>query len=201
MTSLLIPDSGPLFSLAAGDLLGLLVNFRVAITDVVKEEAIDPGGLPGASIEAARIHQFYTAHSASIEIRPTQIGHLLTQHRQQNPKSPSPKDAGELSIQSLLIELRAGNHPAVVLFEDGWFLRNVSSLPPTCVLISMEAFLMNAQKLKLIPSAEEARQAIAQLRPTAFFDGLVSPAQMDSRLGRLFPQSGKGPHGIARRIR
>lgn len=168
MKSILIPDSGPLFSLAAGDLLGLLAHFQVAITDIVKEEAIDPGGLPGASIEASRIYQFYTAHSASIEIRPTQIGHLLAQQRQRNPKVSLPNDAGELSIQSLLIELRVANHPAVVLFEDGWFLRNASSLPPTCALISTEAFLLNAQKLKLIPSAEEARRAIAQLRPTAY---------------------------------
>ncbi|MHB0974668.1 MAG: hypothetical protein ACYC0P_10535 [Thiobacillus sp.] len=173
MKSILIPDSGPLFSLAAGDLLELLAHFRVAITDVVKEEAIDPGCLPGASVEAGRIFHFYTAHSASIEIRPTQIGDLLAKQRQQNPKTPLPNDAGELSIQSLLIELRATKHPAVVLFEDGWFLRNALSLPPTCSLISTETFLLNAQKLKLIPSAEEARSAIAQLRPTAYREAKI----------------------------
>ncbi len=168
MKSILIPDSGPLFSLAAGNLLGLLSNFRVAITDIVKEEAVDPGRLPGASIEASRIHQFYLANATSIEIRPTQVGHLLSQQRQRNPKAQPPRGAGELSIQSLLIELRIANQASLVLFEDSWFLRNAASLPPTCALISTEEFLLNAQKLKLIPSAEEARLAIAQLRPTTY---------------------------------
>jgi hypothetical protein len=166
--SILIPDSGPLFSLAAGDLLGLLLNFRVAITDVVKEETIDQGAMPGCSFEASRIHQFYSANAKSIEIRPTQVGHLLRLRRAADPMAQPPQNAGEISIQSLLIDLRLADQPAVALFEDGWFLRNAASMPASCVLLSTEAFLVNAQKLGLIPSAEEARQAIAQLRPMAY---------------------------------
>ena len=168
MSPILIPDSGPLFSLAAGDLLGLLSHFRVAITDIVKEETVDRGSLPGCSAEAGRIHRFYSENEKSIEIRPTQVGDLLRQQRAAHPKSPPSQNAGELSIQSLLIELRIARQPAVVLFEDGWFLRNASSMPATCVLLSTEAFLVNAQEMGLIPSAEAARQAIALLRPTAF---------------------------------
>lgn len=168
MSSILIPDSGPLFSLAAGDLLGLLSHFRVAITDIVKEDTVDRGNSPGCSVEAGRIHRFYTENQKSIEIRQTQVGDLVRQQRAANHKTLPPQNAGELSIQSLLIELRLTNQPAVVLFEDGWFLRNVSSMPGTCVLLSTEAFLLNAQKMGLIPSAKEARQAIEQLRPTAF---------------------------------
>jgi len=84
-----------------------------------------------------------------------------------DPKAQPPQNAGELSIQSLLIEMRLADQPAVALFEDGWFLRNAAAMPASCVLLSTEAFLINAQKLGLIPSAEEARQAIAQLRPMA----------------------------------
>jgi hypothetical protein len=168
--SLLIPDSGPLFSLAAGDLLDLLLYFRVAITDIVKEETIDRGCRPGCSVEAGRIHRFYSANAKSVEIRATQVGYLLSQQREVNQKVCLPQNAGELSIQSLLIDLRLENQPAVVLFEDGWFLRNLLSMPATCVLLSTEAFLINAQKLGFIRSAAEARQAIAQLRPSAFSD-------------------------------
>lgn len=168
--SILIPDSGPLFSLSAGNLLDLLLNFRVAITDVVKEETIGRGDMPGCSVEARRIHEFYSLNADSIEIRQTQVGQLVSQLRLADPAAKLPRNAGEISIQSLLIELRVTNQPAVVLFEDSWFLRNAASMPGTCGLLSTEAFLAQAQKLGLIPSADRARQAIEQLRPEAYRD-------------------------------
>lgn len=174
MRPILIPDSGPLFSLAAGDLLGLLLKFRSVITDVVKEETIDCGILPGASTEAARLHQFYTSNEGAIQIRPTQVGHSIQHLRQANPNAPLPPNAGELSIQSLLIELSVSKGPKpIVLFEDGWFLRNAAALHGNCVLVSTEAFLCNAQSLGLIPSAEEARAAISNLRPSAYREAQI----------------------------
>jgi len=168
MSQILIPDSGPLFSLAAGDLLGLLLNFQFAITDIVKEETIDRGTFSGASVEATRLHQFYLANKKSIQIRPTQFGHAIQHLRKKSPNAPLPPNAGELSIQSLLIELGASNAKPIVLFEDGWFLRNAVSLHGSCILLSTEAFLVNAQNLGLIPSAEDARKAISDLRPDAY---------------------------------
>lgn len=169
MRPLLIPDSGPLFSLAAGDLLGLLLKFQTAITDVVKEETIDRGALTDASMEAVRLHQFYAANKKAIQIHPTQVGHGIEHLRQTNPKAPLPPNAGELSIQSLLVELSVSNSPKpIVLFEDGWFLRNASALYGSCILVSTQAFLVNAQSLGIIRSAEEARTAISNLRPYAY---------------------------------
>lgn len=169
MRPLLIPDSGPLFSLAAGDLLGVLLKFQTAITDVVKEETIDRGAITGASTEAVRLHQFYTANQKTIQIYPTQVGHGICQLRQTNPNSPLPPNVGELSIQSLLIELSNSKGPQpIVLFENGWFLRNASALYGGCVLVSTQAFLVNAQSLGIIRSAEEARTAISNLRPYAY---------------------------------
>lgn len=169
MRQILIPDSGPLFSLAAGDLLGLLLNFQFAITDIVKEETIDRGVFSGASVEATRLHQFYLTNKKSIQIRPTQFGHTIQHLRQTSPNAPLPPNAGELSIQSLLIELSASKSPMpIVLFEDGWFLRNAASLHGSCILVSTEIFLVNAKNLGLIPSAEDARKAISNLRPSAY---------------------------------
>src|SRR5688572_5402475 len=105
MIRILIPDAGPLFSLAAADILAVLLSFRIAITDVVKQESIDKGSLPRASIEAKRLWSFYQANSGSIELRETQFGKLLAQARAADP-SIRVRNAGELSIQSLLIELR-----------------------------------------------------------------------------------------------
>lgn len=58
MTPLLIADAGPLFSLAAGDLLGALEHFTLTVTDVVKEETFDRGLLPHCSAEAQRLLAF-----------------------------------------------------------------------------------------------------------------------------------------------
>ena len=169
MRPILIPDSGPLFSLAAGDLLGLLLKFQTAITDVVKEETIDRGALLGASVEAKRLHQFYASNAKSIQMHQTQVGHSIQHLRLTNPNAPLPPNAGELSIQSLLIGLSVSKGPKpIVLFEDGWFLRNAASLHGSCILVSTETFLVNAQNLGIISSAEEARAAISNLRPHAY---------------------------------
>ena len=170
MTRLLIPDSVPLFSLAAGNLLAVLSNFRVGLTDVVKQETIDKGHGPNASFEAKQLLKFYNAHKAHITVMPTQVGHELRKMRRANPGCAMPGNAGELSIQSLLIHLQltGASTPPVILFEDAWFLRNQRALAKPCILISTEAFLINAEKLELIPSASSARAAISALRPTAY---------------------------------
>ena len=114
MSRILVPDAGPLFSLAAGDLLGLLARFRVGITDIVREETIDRGLLPSASLEAQRLRAFYQDNKASIEIFPTQVGATIK------------------------------------------------------ALLSTQAFLEYAQSKTWIASAAQARDNIAQRRPTAY---------------------------------
>jgi hypothetical protein len=170
MTRLLVPDSGPLFSLAAGDLLDLLTYFRLAITDVVKEETIDKGQAANASAEARKLLSFYIANKKNIEVIPTQVGHSLRAMKVTNPKRQLPPNIGELSIQSFLIDLQLAGETQnpVILFEDSWFLRNQKSLAKPCFLLSTEAFLINAEKLKLIKSASKARAAISTSRPTAY---------------------------------
>ena len=172
MTRLLIPDAGPLFSLAAGNLLGLLSHFRLGITDVVKEETIDRGLGPKASSEAQRLLSFYNANAAEIEIFQTQVGRDIRALRATTPNYQAPRNVGELSIQSLLIDLQLQGvrPPPVILFEDGWFLRNAQALAKPCIAISTQAFLVNAERMKLIKSAAKARDAIAACRPDAYDD-------------------------------
>ncbi|MBU1691638.1 MAG: hypothetical protein KJ958_15270 [Gammaproteobacteria bacterium] len=145
------------------------MKFQTAITDVVKEETIDRGALRGASTEAVRLHHFYTTNKKAIQIHTTQVGHGIQHLRQANPSAPLPPNVGELSIQSLLIELNVSKSPKpIVLFEDGWFLRNAAALYGSCILVSTQAFLVNAQSLGIIRSAEDARTAISNLRPYAY---------------------------------
>ena len=185
MTTLLIPDSGPLFSLAAGGLLDLLNHFKVGITDVVKQETIDRGALPQASVEAKRIHDFYQAGKAHVEILPTQVRRDLRTLRDANPDTPTPPNVGELSIQSLLIHLQvqAFESRPLVLFEDSWFLRNAAALAKPCIALSTQAFLVNAQALGWLASAEAAREAIAKVRPMAFGEAVALPGGTSARRG------------------
>lgn len=165
----IIPDAGPLFSLAAGDLLGILERFSIQITDVVKEETIDKGHIKGCSVEASRLLEFYTRHVNHIQIVSTQVGALLKASRKTNPQFEQPRDLGELSIQSYLIELHAqkSSIQPVVLFEDHWFFKQRANFPSSCRLISTEAFLRSVEKLGIIQSANKARQAIHMARPSA----------------------------------
>jgi hypothetical protein len=184
--ALLIPDSGPLFSLAAGGLLGVLDHFRLGITDAVKGEAIDPGARPGASPEAQALSAFYETRSTSIEIFPTQVGRDLLALRTTHPGKPTPPNVGELSIQSLIIHLQVSgaDEMPVILFEDAWFLRNAEALARPCSVISTQAFLINAEKLGLIPSAEAARAAISAMRPTAYAGQFSATAAGKTTPGR-----------------
>lgn len=170
MMRLLIPDAGPLFSLAAGNLLPLLAKFNVGITDIVRDETISRGNLPNASAEAQALLAYYNQNAQNIQIFTTQVGVRIAALRTLNPGYKTPHNLGELSIQSLLIDLQLtapGSDP-VILFEDNWFFTNGAMLARPCTLISTQAFLEYAESKKWIASAEQARQAIAQTRPYAY---------------------------------
>lgn len=169
MSRLLIPDSGPLFSLAAGNLLFLLAHFNIGITDVVRDETINRGNRADASAEAQLLLAYYN-QNASIQTFPTQVGADLAALGAGNPAYRMPHNIGELSIQSLLISLQMSNPGSnpVILFEDHWFLHNGLMLTKPCTLLSTQAFLEYAESKKWIPSAEQARQAILQSRPGAY---------------------------------
>jgi len=152
---LLLPDAGPLFSFAAGDILEILLNFELVISDVVKMETIDRGEMLISSFESSRLAAFYAQYHDAIRIESTQVGHLTGKH----PKY----HAGELSIQSMMIHAKRPD--ATILFEDLWFLRNRSSFPSSCVLISTLAFLTLLEDSGMIPSADQAEAKIRVRRP------------------------------------
>jgi len=170
MSRLLIPDSGPLFSLAAGNLLHLLAHFNVGITDVVCDETINRGRRADASAEAQLLLAYYNRHAPNIKTYPTQVGIGIAARRATDSDYKSPANLGELSIQSLLIELQMANPPShpVILFEDHWFIANKAMFVKSCTLLSTQAFLEYAQSKKWIASADAARLAIARSRPHAY---------------------------------
>lgn len=177
MSRLLIPDAGPLFSLAAGNLLSLLGHFNVGITDVVRDETINRGNRADASPEAQSLLAFYNAHAPTIETFTTQVGRNLAAFRATDPHYRTPHNLGELSIQSLLIDLQMrepGGNP-VILFEDHWFLSNATMFVKSCTLLSTQSFLEYAASKQWIVSAAEARKAIMRHRPGAYDGSRAMP--------------------------
>ena len=159
-STLLIPDAGPLFSLAACDCLGLLLNFECAITDVVWRETAGRAAAQSASMEARAIAEFLLRHP-QIQVRETQLGALTA-------GTSKVRNLGELSIHSLLIDLRSAAPAvnAVVLFEDHWFSHRLAHFSAGGTLIGTASFLIAMEALGYLPSADDAIQAIRQRRPT-----------------------------------
>ena len=166
--TLLIPDAGPLFSLAACDCLGLLLNFECAITDVVWRETAGRAAARGGSMEARAIAEFLLRHP-QVQVRETQLG-ALTAGLMTGLKTDTSKlrNLGELSIHSLLIDLRSASPAisAVVLFEDHWFSHRLAHFSAGVTLIGTAAFLIAMEALGYLPSAAAAIEAIRQRRPT-----------------------------------
>ena len=156
MSRLLLPDAGPLFSFAAGEILDVLLEFDLVISDVVKMETIDRGVQESASFESILLSDFYAQHQERIHVEPTQVGHLSG--------GVTKRHAGELSVQSILIHSEHGV-TATVLFEDKWFVRNRHSFPSSCVLMTTGAFLNLLEEVGMIPSAAHAEAKIRLRRP------------------------------------
>jgi hypothetical protein len=178
---IVLPDAGPLISLACGDALDLLLSFkeevRIVVTDVVEFEATHRW----EDYEDARaIKSFFERNSSRIEVLPTTIGSLALsdlRRRQQESKQGGdgpgqgrlslPADIGELSITSFVISLRTANpgDPMLVIVEDDWFAANTYALPGNVHLVSTSAWLDGLEELGAIESAAAVRARIQAFRP------------------------------------
>lgn len=165
MPRVIIPDSGPLFSLTAGGMLDLLLNFDIHVTDVVRHETINKGEGPKPSAEAVALLDFYRKNSGNIATVETQVGKDLKSGR----ASWNALDLGEKSIQSYLINfgLKLGGEVPLVIFEDSWFLRNEPSIYKGCFLLTTIDFLGLLEEMGCIPSAEAALESLYEKRTVA----------------------------------
>lgn len=168
-----IPDAGPLISLAMGDALDLLLllsdDVRLILTDVVEYEATHRSE---DLDDAKKLKDFLAIHADRIEIENTFFGKLaledIERKKERGEPATLPRDAGEISINSLIISLRKFNpgDPTLVLMEDSWFEANVYSLPGNVHLLSTSAWLDGLQELGLIQSAAEIRRRIQEKKPS-----------------------------------
>jgi hypothetical protein len=171
-----IPDAGPLISLAMGDALDLLLllsaDVRLILTDVVNYEATHRS----EDLDDAKTLKDFLAFNADrIEIESTFFGKLaledLERKKTRGQSATLPRDAGEISISSLILGLRTFNpgDPTLVLMEDSWFEAMIYSLPGNVHLLSTSAWLDGLQDLGLIQSAAEIRQRIQAKKPSIKF--------------------------------
>lgn len=185
---IVIPDTGPLISLAKADALGALLTFsesvRIVITDYVEFEATrHRDKYP----DAQAICDFLASNLGRVEIEQTNFGQMVkqaAQMRERYDESPAfrevmreqgisppeiPPDAGELSIVSFansLIESPPGT-PILILAEDDYFLRANAAAPGNAHIVSTRAFLETLEELGNIPSAESIWADVARNRAAA----------------------------------
>lgn len=196
---IVLPDAGPLISLALGNALDLLLlvsaDVRIVVTDVVEFEVTHRRlDLP----DAQAISAFLQTHADRIEVMPTTIGTMaladIARRTQAGESATLPKDLGELSITNFVISLRTSNpgDPMLVLIEDDWFESNAYAMPGNVHLLSTSAWLDGLEALSLIPSAAAVRTRIQAARPN-FKDAFVVDRDAEKVDGGTDWQSRFGP--------
>jgi hypothetical protein len=180
-----LPDTGPLISLALGESLDLLLavasDMRLVLTDVVEFEATHRADdLP----DAQAIRAFLRSHADRIEVMPTTIGSIALADLQRKAEAglPAalPKDLGELSITNFVMSLRTANpgDPMLVIIADGLALKP---------FYRAAAANQDSSSLKAA-SAATPRSCAAQ----ATDSGTVRDAQGHLDMDKSTPPSGSG---------
>jgi hypothetical protein len=154
-TVTLLPDAGPLITLAYADALDLLLKsgWAVALVDMVLHEVTR-----NETPTSARIGAW--ARDNHIPVLETAI---YSRYRQACATSPARKaNLGEFAIQEAMSGFSlAAEKTGLFLFEDSKIARASFLLPDNCRKVSTRAFLIFLEQQGLIESATEVeRRAI-----------------------------------------
>lgn len=186
--SIVLPDTGPLITLAHADALEALLAFdpdrvQLVVTDMVEFEATRHRS---THQDAQRIAAFLETNAGRIVIQPTSFGQMAisaakTQERYAQSQqvrdfyaanripAPAPVaiDSGELSINSYVAELIAQppGPPCLIIAEDDFFLRSApGALPGNAHIISTATLLRKIQELNPRLKAAEILEAAKTYR-------------------------------------
>lgn len=157
-----LPDTGPLITLAAADRLDLLTTFErpVLIPDVIREEALAKPGSPGHDRLASWFggtghNQFQIVATPLIDVYRT-----LRQQPNRPDGSPASKGMGEATLMWVMANiesLHARDTVCLVLTEDG---RAGDQMPEDVHVLSTRSWLKGLQILKVIESVEDTLKAV-----------------------------------------
>ena len=154
----LLPDAGPLITLAYADALDLLFKpgWSVMLVDMVLHEVTR-----NQTPTSGKLATWVT--SSQISVLPTKI---FEHFRQTVTESPSPRtrNLGELAIQETMNEfaLKVPPKTGVFLFEDHKIARASFMVPDNCRKVSARAFLIFLEQRGLIDSATDIERRAVQ---------------------------------------
>lgn len=154
----LLPDAGPLITLAYADALDVLLKpgWTVMLVDMVLHEVTR-----NQTPTSGKLATWVT--SAQISVLPTKT---FDHFRQTETESPSPRtrNLDELAIQETMNEfaLKVPPKTGVFLFEDHKIARASFMVPDNCRKISTRAFLIFLEQKGLIDSAAEIEHRAVQ---------------------------------------
>lgn len=146
----LLPDAGPLITLAYADALevSMLPGWKVRVVDMVQHE------VTRNSTPTSRKLAKWLKHK-SVQIVSTQTFRI---HMQAQAGQPARKtNLGELAIQETINQMALAQPPqrAVLLFEDHRIASATFYLPDDCLKVSTRAFLTFLQDKGWIDSATD----------------------------------------------
>lgn len=158
----LLPDAGPLITLAYADALDVLFKpgWTVMLVDMVLHEVTR-----SQTPTSARLAEWAT--SALVPVLPTKTFKHFRKEMTESPVSSS-RHFGELAIQEIMNEFALMVPPktGVFLFEDHKIARASFMVPDNCRKVSTRAFLIFLAQKGLIESATDIeRRAIQAGRP------------------------------------
>ena len=157
----LLPDAGPLITLANADSLDLLFRpgWSVALIDMVLHE-VTRNQTP-TSEKLAR-----WAETHKLPVLPTRISQRFQQNLSANVVAPRKSNLGELAIQEAMNDLALALPPktGVFLFEDHKIARASFLVPDNCRKVSTRAFLLFLEQKGWLASATEIERKAIQAR-------------------------------------
>lgn len=156
--TVLLPDAGPLITLAYADSLDLLFRpgWSVALVDMVLHE-VTRNQTPSSE----KLAQWVQANK--LPALPTRIHAHYQQHVSSNSVPPRKSNLGELAIQEAMNNFALEQPPktGVFLFEDHKIARASFVVPDNCRKVSTRAFLLFLEQKGWLESATEIeRKAI-----------------------------------------
>lgn len=154
----LLPDAGPLITLAYADALDLLLlpGWQVTLVDMVLHEVTR-----NQTPTSIRLAQWVTEHEIPVLPTRTFAHYQLALERGETPRRG---DLGELAIQETLNDFALAALPktGVFLFEDHKIARSSFLVPSHCRKVSTRAFLIFLEEKRLIASAADIERRAIQ---------------------------------------